>query len=74
MCQLEVGSFTAEQKDGIWLYKSKDEQPLSKVKASYKDKPQYPVIVSVEDEFKKQGKTMIVNMGVGIIKFLNSLK
>ena len=68
MCQLEVGSFTAEQKDGIWIYKAKDEQPLSKVKASYKDKPQYPVIYKMEQNLKEKGKKMIVNSIDQILK------
>ena len=68
MCQLEVGNFTAEQKDGIWIYKAKDEQPLPKAKASYKDKPQYPVIYKMEQNLKDQGKKMIVNSIDQILK------
>lgn len=68
MCQVEVGDFTAEQKDGIWLYKAKDQQPIVKVKPSYKDKPQYPVIYKMEQNLKDQGKNMIVNSIDQILK------
>lgn len=60
MCKLEVGAFTAEKnKDGTWLYKAKEDQPILKPKPIYKDKPQFPVIGKMEDEFKAQGKQML---------------
>ena len=68
MCQLEVGDFTAEQKDGVWLYKAKDQQSIIKAKASYKDKPQYPVIYKMEQNLKDQGKKMIINSIDQILK------
>ena len=68
MCKQDIGNFTAEQIDGVWIYKAKENQPLLKVKASYKDKPQYPVINKMEQNFKDQGKKMITESINQILK------
>lgn len=76
MCELEIGNFIAEkQKDGTFLYKSKNisDNLKKKVKLSYKDKPQFLIINTVEEEMKKDGKQMIFNSNKQIIQFLNSI-
>jgi len=76
MCEeINIGNFTAtKQKDGTFLYKAKEIEPLrKKVKAQYKDPVQYPVIEDIENEMKKSGKEMIVNSGIEIMKFLAKL-
>lgn len=74
MCEIEVGGYIAtKQKNGTFIYKSKNEGPITlKPKASYKDKPQYPVIDSLEKKVKADGKKMIFDSGIQIIKQLDS--
>lgn len=68
---MEIGDFSVEkQKDGTFLYKSKELiQPIKAiVKPSYKDKPQFPLIYEIEEKFKKAGSTMITESIVQILK------
>lgn len=76
MCQeIEIGnSLAVRQKDGTFLYKSKDvvlKQP--KVKSSYRDKPQFKVIEDIEGSIKKNLKTMVTSVGIDVIKFLKTI-
>lgn len=70
MCQTgKIGSFDYEQQEnGTFLYKANNSQPLLSLKL--KDKAQFKVIDTMEDEFKKTGKKMIENIGIDTMKFL----
>ena len=71
--KIDIGNFIAEKNDkGIYIYKAKPSVPF-KVKAEYKDKPQYPIVGHIETEFKKAGNKMIVGIGTGVMKYLNTL-
>lgn len=74
--EFEIGNFIGErQKNGTFLYKSKEFTPLKKkAKSSYKDLPQFPIVGTVEEEFKKVGRTMIEKTGIDIIKYLKTLE
>lgn len=70
---LDIGNFTASQDEkGQWIFKGKTPKKLanSVKKATYRDKPQYPVIYKIEDKFKKDGHDMVTDIGVQIIKAL----
>lgn len=73
--EFEIGNFIGErQKNGTFLYKSKEQIPLKKkAKSSYKDLPQFTIVGTVEEEFKKVGKMMIEKIGIDIIKYLKTL-
>lgn len=63
------------QKNGTWFYKAKNiaTSLLSNKKSEYKDKPQYPIIETVESKMKQDGRRCIENIGIDIVKFLNKL-
>lgn len=71
---IDIGTHIAIKDGNKYIYKAKPIQPFKlKVKSSYKDKPQFPIIEDVEDEMKKDGHKMIFDTGVGVVKFLAKL-
>lgn len=44
---------------GTFIYKSKGIPFKKNIKPSYKDKPHFPVVESIETEMKKKGRLMI---------------
>ena len=71
---IDVGTHIAIKDGKKYIYKAKPIEPFKlKVKPSYKDKPQFPIIEQVENEMKKDGHKMIFDIGVGVVKFLAKL-
>ena len=73
---IEVGNFIATQNEkGVWLYKAKEfHVPVKKVKAQYKEKPQYKLIEHYENvaklRFKEELRTTVKEI-VTFIKIFN---
>lgn len=75
MCEIEVGNFTATPKgDGTWLYKAKDtSMPVKKAKPSYKEKPQYDLIVDYETVAKRKFRGRLNETVKEIVKFIKNI-
>lgn len=57
---------------GTFIYKSKNQLIMPKVKKQYKDPHHYPVLEKVEQEFKQNSRQMIERIGIETLKFLNT--
>ena len=70
----EIGNFVYEkQKDGTFLYKSKEvsvDLKSKKTKKKYKEKPQYKLIEVYENKAKKRFENNIKNLVIEVINIL----
>lgn len=70
--KVEMNNLIATQVDGVWIYKAKREDSIKKVKAKYKEKPEYALTIQYEGVSKARFQDQIKQTVLDITKLLKT--